>query len=89
MFSVIWLLGAVLFWASAGFVLYKIAESEDDFLVKHAILGILIIFVVGLIPILNLIGLILVVGCVIMHIVEDDDTDDWWNRRAVDNKKAK
>lgn len=89
MFTLIWLLGAVGFWSLAGFILYKIAEEEgESFLMKHMILGVLIVFVVGLVPILNLIGIIFAIGVIVNHIMDDDSGDNWWNRPAVSKKKS-
>ncbi|AMQ66060.1 hypothetical protein AAY80_185 [Stenotrophomonas phage vB_SmaS-DLP_6] len=88
MFAAVWLLGAVLFWSIAGFILYKIAEDEgEDFLMKHMIIGIAVVFVGGLIPILNIVGIIGAICIIITAVMEDDDGEHWWNKPAV--KKSK
>ena len=83
-----WLFSMLLFWSIAGFILYKIAEEDgESFLVEHLIIGIAVVFIVGLIPILNLIGIIFGVGMFINEVMGDDTTDHWWNKPAV--KKTK
>ena len=85
---VIWILGMLLLWSFGGFLLYKIAEEEgDDFLMKHLIVAIAVLFVVGLIPIISLVGFLVAVtiaGCAIM---DDVSTDSWWNKPAVKKNK--
>lgn len=85
---VIWILGMLLFWSFGGFLLYKIAEEEgDDFLMKHLIVAIAVLFVVGLIPILSLVGFLVAVVVTICAIMDDDSTDSWWNKPAVKKNK--
>ena len=84
MFAAVWLLGAVLFWSIAGFILYKIAEEEgDNFLMKHMVAGVAIVFVVGLVPILNIIGILIAIFGIISTVMDDDSSDHWWNKPAV------
>lgn len=85
---VIWILGMLLFWSLGGFLLYKFAEEEgDDFLMKHLIVAIAVLFVIGLIPILSLVATLFVCGVIVMSILEDDSKDFWWNKPAVKKNK--
>lgn len=88
MLFAIWLFGMFCFWALGGYALYKLAEEEgDDFAVKHLLAGIVIVLVIGLVPIINIIGCLFIIGVGISMIMDDDSTDSWWNKPAVKKNK--
>ena len=86
-FLSIYLVSIVFCFTAGWFLINQAYNKSRDFLMKHMILGIIATIFLGLFPVINTIGLFMIIFGGAMAVFEDDDSDHWWNNPANPRNK--
>lgn len=78
---------AMLFVFASTAVAFYCFRNDRGLRIKHVILGSVCMFVLGIIPIINVLVSAIIVVMIIFVIVTDDHSEVWWNKSVRDIKK--